>query len=73
MGSQEFDGQKGRIVDLYADALDRRDKNEAIFVFAQNGGEKLDQRRASDRRAHIKPGSVAGDAHVDIAAKWRIP
>src|ERR1700730_14523891 len=68
-----FHGQKRCVLDFYADPLDRRDKNVAIGVLAQDRREKPHEGGAADRRAAIKPRPVAGDPHVDIAAKRRIP
>ena len=50
-----------------------RHEHVALRVLAQDRGEQLDQRRPADRRAVVEPGAVGGDAHVDLAAKGRVP
>src|SRR5262245_54778180 len=39
----------------------------------EHRGEQLDQGEPADRGLEVEPGAVGGDAHVEIAAKWRIP
>ena len=68
-----LDGEERRVVDLDADALDRRHQHVAFAVLAQDRGEELHERQAADRRAQVEPRSVGGDAHVDVAAVGRIP
>jgi len=45
----------------------------AVLVLSQHRGEKPHQRRTTDRRAHIVPGTVLADFHVDVTAEGRIP
>ena len=71
--ASHLDGEKRRVINSYSDPLDRGDEDMAIGVLAQDRGEQLDQRRPADRRAAVKPGSVGGDAHFDLAAIGRIP
>ena len=73
-----FDGQphckKGDVLDLDAAALDRCDQAiAAIRLAAQNGSKEFDERRPADRRPAIKPCTITGDAHVEIAAIERRP
>ena len=69
----KLDREERRILDLDAALLNGRDQ-EILFALAlEHRGEQLDQRRPADRRLEIEPGAVGGDAHVEIAAKRRIP
>src|SRR5271157_561180 len=70
---RHFNSQESRVLDLYANFLDGRDENIAVGVLAQNGREEPHEGWPADRRAAVKPGPVAGNPHVDVAAKRRIP
>ena len=70
---RHLDREEGRVLDRDADALDRRDEHEALRIAAQDRGEQLYEGGPADRRAVIEPGSVGGDAHVDVAAERRVP
>lgn len=68
------DGEEWCILDLDTAAFGRGDQPiMAIRLTAQHGGEELDERRAADGRSAIKPGTVAGDSHIEIAAVDRRP
>ena len=69
----ELDRQERRVVDHDAAFLDRRDQEVLVPFPLEHRGEQLDQRRPADRRLQVEPGAVGGDAHVEIAAEWRIP
>ena len=73
LSNAHFDRQKRRVVDLDPDLFDRRHQDVAVAFPAHDRREQLDERRAADRRATIKPCSIGSDAHVDIAAVGRIP
>src|SRR3546814_2243761 len=67
-------GEERRGVDSDAAFLDRRHQHVTVVRLAsQNPGKQLDQRRTADRRPHVMPAAIPGDAHVDFAAKRRIP
>ncbi len=69
-----FHSQERHIVHPDAHLFHRRDQNIGIIGFAaQNPGKKLYHGNAVDRRAHVIPAPIAGDAHVDIAAEFRVP
>jgi hypothetical protein len=70
---RHLDRQEGRVLDLDADPLDRGDQDVAVRVLAQHRGEELHQRRPSDRRVVVEPGSVACDSQRDLAAIGRVP
>ena len=46
---------------------------ETVGIFAQDGGEQPHQLLAADGRALMKPGAVARDSDVDVAAMGRVP
>ena len=68
-----LDGEKRRVIDANADFLHRSDQKVFAVLAFQDRGEQPHQRRPADRRSHVKPRAVAGDSHVQIAAKRRIP
>src|SRR6516162_359328 len=53
--------------------LDGRNQEITVALAFQHRCEQLYQCRPADRRFEIEPCTVAGDAHVEIAAKRRIP
>ena len=69
----KLDGQERRVVDLDAALLHRRDQKVFVALALEHRGEQLHQRRPADRRLQVEPGAVGGDAHVEIAAKRRVP
>ena len=72
-GNRQLDRQEGRVIDLDAALLDRRGQPiDALLVAIQDRCEELDQRFAANGRAMVEPSSVAGDAHVKIAADDRV-
>jgi hypothetical protein len=69
----QFDADERRVFDDDPDLLHRRNQEVIFALPLEHGGEQADQCRPSDRSFQIVPGAVAGDPHVDIAAKWWIP
>ena len=69
----EIHGQKRGIVDGDADLFNRGDKKVIVPLTLQDRREEPHKRRAADGGAKVEPGAVAGDAHVDLAAKGRVP
>src|SRR5690606_29553412 len=45
----------------------------AVVVLAENGGKESHKRRPPYRRAHVEPGAVLPDLHVDVASEGWIP
>ena len=72
-GLIEIHRNKWSIFHLDADFFHRRDKEIRIPLAPNDAGEQPDQFDPANRRAQIKPCAVAGDPHVDIAAKRRVP
>ncbi len=69
-----LDGDEGRVDDADADFFHRSyEIGLPVVVLAQNSRKQPHQRRPADRRAHVEPGAVGADFHVDIAAEGRIP
>ncbi len=62
-----------RVIDGNPDLFDRRDKKIIVAVPAQNGREQTHQFLPANRCAKVKPRPVPRDAHVQIAAKRRVP
>src|SRR5689334_13108837 len=73
LSDRQFDRGKGRVLDGYADLLGRSHKNVPLRVLVQNCREEPHELRPADGCAAIIPSAVAGDAHIDLAAKWRVP
>ena len=73
VSGREVDGYKRRVVDGDADLFDGRDEYVAVAVLAKDCGKQLYQFGSANGRAHIKPCAIAGNAHVEITAIWRIP
>jgi hypothetical protein len=70
----QLDGDEGRVLDLDAELLDRRDQHEAaVGLAAQYGREEPHHRLAADRASLVIPGAVPRDAHRALAAMARIP
>src|SRR6266545_98713 len=69
----ELDGKEWRVFDGDPAFLDRGDEEILVAFALEDRGEELHQRRPSDRSLEIEPGAVRRDAHVEIAAKRRIP
>src|SRR5215469_2535621 len=66
--------EEGDVLDLDAAALRRRDEPIAtIRLAAEDGTEELDEGLTANGRSTIKPGAVAGDAHLKIATIDRRP
>ena len=68
-----LDGEEGRILDRDPDPLDGRDEHVALGILAQNRRKQLHEGGPVDRRSHVMPRAVGGDAHVDFAAIGRVP
>ena len=61
-----------RIIDLNATHFSGRDQPEFPgFAAFQHRRKQFYQRFAPNRRAHVVPGTVAGDTHIDVAAHLR--
>src|SRR3984957_11181236 len=69
----ELDGEKRRVVDSDAALLHRRNQEVTVALALEPRGDRLHQRRPADRRLHVEPGAVGGDAHIEIAAERRVP
>src|SRR5580692_312953 len=69
----ELDGKERRVVDGDAALLHRRYEEVAVALALEHRGEQFYQRRPADRRLHVEPGAVGGDAHIEIAAERRVP
>src|SRR6266705_7060401 len=68
-----LDCEKRRIVDADADLLDRRHEKVLAVLALQYGLKKPDQGRPADWRTHVKPRTITGDSHVEVAAERWIP
>jgi hypothetical protein len=66
-------GGERRVVHRDADLLHRGLEEVLLPLAPQHRGEQLHQRGPPDRRLEIEPGPIRRDAHVEIAAEWRIP
>ena len=62
-----------RVIDLDPDLFHRSNQIVVIALAPDDPRKQADQFDPPDRCAKVKPGPVAGDAHVDIAAKRRVP
>src|SRR5580698_3993619 len=69
----ELDREERRIVDSDAALLDRRNQEVTVAFALEDRCEQFYQCRPADRGFEIKPRPVGGDAHIEIATKWRIP
>ena len=70
----EFHRDKGGILDFDAQLFNRGDQHIAAVRFSpQYGGKQADHCLAPDWRTLMKPGSVARDPHVAVAAMVGIP
>ena len=70
----QLDRDERRVLDLDVELLDRRDQDEAaVGLAAQDGREQAHHRRPADRAALVKPGAVARDPHLAVAAMGRVP
>ena len=69
----ELDREERRVVDDDPAFLDRRDQEVFVPFPLEDRGEELHQRRPPDRSLEIEPGAVRSDAHIEVAAKRRIP
>ena len=71
---RQFHGKKGDVLDIDAAAFGRgHEPMGAVYLTTQDGGKELNQRQPPDRSPAIKPSTVAGDAHVEVAAVDRQP
>src|SRR5687768_9674506 len=69
-----LDGDERRIGNADAHFFHRSyEIGPAVLVLAQDRGKQPDQRLPADRRAHVEPGAIGADLHVDIAAKGWVP
>src|SRR5205085_6465955 len=70
----QLDGDEGRVLDLDVQLLRRRDQDKAAVRLApEDGGEQADHRWPADRAALMKPGAIARDPHLAVAAMDRMP
>src|SRR5271155_6054708 len=69
----ELDGKERSILDGNAALLDRRNQKIFLAFALEHGSEQLDERVPPDRSFEIVPGAVRRDAHVEVAAKRRVP
>ncbi len=69
----DVNGDKWHILNNNSDLFDRRDQKISIALPLQNRGKQPHERWPPNRRALVKPGTIAPDAHVDLAAIGRIP
>ena len=66
---RHLDGGEGGILDHDAAPLGWRDQPvRAVVVAPEDGGEELDQRFATDRRAVVIPSAITADSNTEIAA-----
>ena len=64
---------KRGVIDGNTDLFHRGDKEIGVPLALDDAGEQLDQFDPANRCAQIEPCPVAGDPHVDIATKRRVP
>ena len=71
--SDHFDGEKRRIIHADADLLDWCHQKVLAILSLEDCRKQPNQRRPANRRPHVKPRTVTGDSHIEIAAERRIP
>src|SRR5262249_35900689 len=69
----KLDREERRVFDDDPAFLDRRDQEVFVPFPLEDRGEELHQRRPPDRGLEIEPSAVRRDAHIEVAAKRRIP
>src|SRR5262245_63938123 len=69
----KLDREERRVLDDDAALLDWRDQKVFVPFPLEDRGEELHQRRPPDRGLEIEPGAVRRDAHIEVAAKRRLP